>query len=164
MPLRHRTKPGLGLRPLRSNMHPGHGFGLVSALSMPFEGSTAQDHARAFCGRPSALRQIRFNAGVHPIFWLERFSLSLTRFNLRILQSPLGFKRIRDGYIGSNLVKNALGGYRAETPSIVGFGPAVVFEAAFNGEQGVGIDFRPAALCSFQSKENGMRLSPNCLT
>ena len=50
-----------------------------------------------------------------------------------------------------------LGGYRAENPSIVDFGPAVVFEAAFNGEQGVGIDFRPAAPCSIQSKEYGMR-------
>ena len=39
---------------------------------------------------------------------LERFSLRLTQFNLRILQSPLGFNRIRDGYSGSNLVKNAL--------------------------------------------------------
>ena len=52
-----------------------------------------------------------------------------------------------------------LGGYRAANPSIVDFGPAVVFEAAFNGEQGVGIDFRPTAPCSFQSKENGMHPS-----
>ena len=28
---------------------------------------------------------------------LERFSLGLTQFNLRILQSPLGFNGIRDG-------------------------------------------------------------------
>ncbi len=46
-----------------------------------------------------------------------------------------------------------LGGRRAETPSIVDFGPAVAFEAALNGGQGVGIDFRPTAFCSFQSKE-----------
>ena len=39
---------------------------------------------------------------------LERFSLRLTQFNLRILQSLLGFNCIRDGYSGSNLVKNAL--------------------------------------------------------
>ena len=36
-------------------------------------------------------------------------------------------------------------GYGAENPAIDDFEPAVVFEAAFNNEQGVGIDFRPAA-------------------
>ena len=50
---------------------------------------------------------------------LERFSLRLTQFNLRILQSPLGFNRIRDGYSGSNLVKNALSEGRREFKTTV---------------------------------------------
>ena len=48
-------------------------FGTV--LPMPSDGGAAQGHARSllrvFCGRPPALRQIRVDAWVHPIFfWL----------------------------------------------------------------------------------------------
>lgn len=57
-----------------------------------------------------------------------------------------------------------LGGCGAARPPIEEVGSRHVFGAASDGEQGVGIDFRPAALCSFQSKENGMHLSPNYLT
>ena len=38
-----------------------------------------------------------------------------------------------------------LGGCGAEIPPIDDFGSAVVFEAAFDGKQGIGIGFQPAA-------------------
>ena len=46
------------------------------------------------------------------------------------------------------------GGYGAEIRPIDDFGSAVAFDAAFNGEQGVGIGFQPAA--SRLAKKNGM--------
>ena len=46
------------------------------------------------------------------------------------------------------------GGYGAEIRPIDDFGSAVVFDAAFNGEQGVGIGFQPVA--SRLTKKNGM--------
>ena len=39
------------------------------------------------------------------------------------------------------------GGYGEEIPRIDDFGSAVVFEAAFNSGQSVGIGFQPAASC-----------------
>ena len=44
-----------------------------------------------------------------------------------------------------------LGGIRAENPSIVDFGPAIGFEAAFDGEQGVSSRLRSVAFCPFES-------------
>ena len=38
-----------------------------------------------------------------------------------------------------------LGSYGAAIPPIDDFGPTVNFEEAFDGEQGIGFDFRPAA-------------------
>ena len=101
-------------------------FGTV--LPMPSDGGAAQGHDRSllrvFCGRPPALRQIRVDAWVHPIFFW-------------------------------------LGGCGAETPSTVDFGLGF-FSKKFSMAKGRWR--RPSALRSFQSKENGMHLSPNCLT
>ena len=46
------------------------------------------------------------------------------------------------------------GGYGAEVHPIDDFGSAVVFDAAFSGEQGVGVDFQPAA--ARLTKKNGL--------
>ena len=61
----------------------------------------------ASCVTNNRHNQIGFNQQHSVTSPLEHFLLSWNQFNLGILQGPLGFNGIQDGYGGSNQVKNA---------------------------------------------------------